>query len=546
MASVIPPTTRGGADGDFDISYDGTRSRSSDAAALDPADIDDDDSAYSCATCSARPDRQGLAAQAAARRRDLGRRDTGRIHRRPRLDGDVHADLRGAGGHGQRDGPDAAAVELRRRVPGRIRRADASCSGRPTAVAWWPGDTDSENDFYISTWVAASLFRVSPTTPAGSAAGDFDPGDATAFNASDPALPGTDGARPQVFTYDDGGSTILLSLPDGETRRGETVRHVGRPAPCGLGERALRRDVDRESRRSAPRARRPARFWIGQIIVRDVAGGVTTSVSAGHGRRARRPLRGRRRRSTHSAIASHSGRAQGTSSGGLGRPTCTSTCVTSRRARCSAIDRTATAARPRTVRMTRSFRRTARRSCSSPTARTCRTRPGATTRTWRTWPRARSRSSTGRRTGRSRTATCATSTSRPTARAWRSSRMRRTSEASRLPAPRLRQGRRVRRADLRVATGERHANRLRARAHVQRRRKPRWVDRRHRRASGTGRTACSTSSCATSQPARRRSRRSAARRARGERAAGRARPDRHAPGVPAAVRRRHPAGRAAA
>jgi Tol biopolymer transport system component len=161
----------------------------------------------------------------------------------------------------------------------------------PTHVFWSTdrslvaADTDTEYDLYVRALAdlttAAGLSRPVPHPAAGVGGGDVRIGDVAVFDAADPALPGTDGVRGQVFAHASG-QTTLLSLPEGETRRGETYdtslerrhsvaqdgRFVVMPTPSpGLGAPSFG----------------PGQFWEQQILVRDVVGGTTTLASAGDG-----------------------------------------------------------------------------------------------------------------------------------------------------------------------------------------------------------------------------------------------------------------------
>ena len=124
MASVIPPSTRGGADGDFDVNYDGTAVALITQAALDPGDSDGHASAYLMRNLLGTPTADKVSGTSTRGRRDLRRRHPGRLHRRPRLDGDLRADLRRGRADRPRDPADGQHDELRRRIPRRTRGAD--------------------------------------------------------------------------------------------------------------------------------------------------------------------------------------------------------------------------------------------------------------------------------------------------------------------------------------------------------------------------------------------------------------------------------------
>ena len=280
MASVIPPSTRGGADGAFDVNFDGTAVALITRAPLDPGDSDGHASAYLMRNLLGTP----TADKASGAINPSNVAISGDATRVAFTDDRVWmvACTPTCGVSGPLDSPIPPTGSVSNLGVG-----FPAGSAAPTDLFWSTNrglaadDTDGEFDFYIVHLGTTTPVRT-PHRAGGVVGGDFDPGDASVFNAADPALPGTDGVRSQVFVYDDGGNTTLLSLPDGETRRGETYdtsidpRHavsnngrfvVMRTASPGLG---------------AP-SPAPGRFWITQVIVRDVAGGVTTNASAGDG-----------------------------------------------------------------------------------------------------------------------------------------------------------------------------------------------------------------------------------------------------------------------
>jgi Tol biopolymer transport system component len=282
MASVIDMTTTpGGADGAFDVGYDGTAVALITQGALDPTDSDGENSAYLVRNLVGTP--KPIKASGAQEPRYVAL--SGDATRVAFIDNRVWMSICNPTTCGAPAAQDGAAPT-----------GDVSTfgvgfpagSGAPTHLFWSTnraliaGDTDTETDFYIlDLGPGANLFRA-PHHAGGVFGGDFDPGDASVFNAVDPALPGTDGVRPQVFVYDDGGNTTLISLPDGETRRGETYNtSVDRRHAVSESGRFVVMSTDSPGLGAPSPA--PGRFWLGQIIVRDVAGGVTTNASAGAG-----------------------------------------------------------------------------------------------------------------------------------------------------------------------------------------------------------------------------------------------------------------------
>ena len=279
MASVTqPPTARGGADGDFDISYDGLEVALTTSAALDPADSDDD-SAYLA---------RNLLGTV-----QIDKVSQGQEPRGVAISGDGKqvaftddrvwlADCATTCGA-------PAAIDSSTAPSGSVDIVGVGFPtdpGTPKLVFWTTNrslvaqDTDTEDDAYVYDLGAASVFRFVPHRPGGVSAGDVDPGDATAFMSFDPALPGANGAYPQVYTYDDGGQTIAMSVPDGESRHGETDHTFLDPrhAVSQSGRFVVMTTISPALGAVIPV---PGRGAHEQVIVRDVLGGTTTSVSAG-------------------------------------------------------------------------------------------------------------------------------------------------------------------------------------------------------------------------------------------------------------------------
>ena len=273
----------------------------------------------------------------------------------------------------------------------------------------------------------------------------------------------------------------------------------------------------------------PGRFWIAQVIVRDVAGGVTTNASTGDGGA---PADRFADAETIDALGDRVA-FESRATNLVPAPNGVTARLPPRPRDGHAAARRSHGRRQRARgRRARSGRcpGTGRRSCSSPPAQTCPTRPATTTRTSPTWPRAPSRWSIGRPTAdRRRIRQRRGRVVRRLARGVHLGRL----EPRRLrdvPASRLRQGRRVRRADRFPRCRKRHL-------------RPRPA--RRLTLSGDGSRVgwfpppslrlrfgrAGAPSCATSQPVRRRSPRSAARGPRGGyEEQGGARRDRHAPG----------------
>src|SRR3954447_1477344 len=206
MASVIPPNTRGGADGGFDVSYDGTAVALITRAALDPGDSDGHDSVYlmrnllgvpTADKASGTVDPDFVAISGDASRVAFTDDRVWMVECTPSC---------GVGGPVDSATPPTGSVS-------NFGVGFPAGSGAPTDVFWSTNrglaadDADGEFDFYILHLGTTTPFRP-PHRAGGVSGGDFAPGDAAAFNAADPALPGTDGVRSQAFVYDDGGNTI--------------------------------------------------------------------------------------------------------------------------------------------------------------------------------------------------------------------------------------------------------------------------------------------------------------------------------------------------
>ena len=263
-------------------------------------------------------------------------------------------------------------------------------------------------------------------------------------------------------------------------RHGETY-HTSSTPPCGLPERALRVMRDRQ-----PGARRriPVPGLLGQTGDRArCAGGVTTNASAGDGRRARRPLRGR----PGDRRVGRPRRLRSRASNLVPGPT---------------LDEQHVYLRDLATGTTQRIDRTADGSAAAddaydPAVSGDGTKvvfvsdspdlPGAPTRTTRArvprrrgHRRHRARRPDRRRHGRRRLRHDVDISADGSRVAFISDAMNlggfATSQRSR-----LRQGRRVGRADLRLGAGRRHVRPVRAAAHAQRRRQPRGVGRDSRR-----------------------------------------------------------------
>jgi Tol biopolymer transport system component len=280
MASVIPPSTRGGADGDFDVNYDGTAVALITQAALAPGDSDGHDSAYLMRNLLGTPTADKVSGATRPRNVAISGDATRVAFTEDRVWMVTCAPTcLPSGPIDPATPPTAGTTNFGVGFP--------AGSGTPMDLFWSTNrglaadDTDGEFDFYILHLGTTTPVRV-PHRAGGVFGGDFDPGDASAFNAADPALPGTDGVRSQAFVYDDGGNTIPLSLPDGETRRGETYDTSIDPrhAVSNNGRFVVMRTSSPGLGAPSPA---PGRFWNSQVIVRDVAGGVTTNASAGDG-----------------------------------------------------------------------------------------------------------------------------------------------------------------------------------------------------------------------------------------------------------------------
>jgi Tol biopolymer transport system component len=282
MASVTKTLNeRGGADGRFDISYDGLEAAFVTVSPLDPADSDDD-SAYLARNLlgTVQIDKVSQSQES----HDVAISGDGKLV--AFTDDRVWmADCTTSCGA-------PAAADSATPPSGDVQNLGVGFpagSGAPALLFWTtdrsglvPADTDTEDDFYIRDLGTSTVFRIVPHHPGGVRGGDVDPGDAAAFTSSDLALPGTDGVRPQVFTYDDGGNTTLLSLPDGETRRGETFNtSVARRHAVSESGRFVVMTADSPGLGAPIQA--PGRDWIAQVLVRDVVGGATTNASSGDG-----------------------------------------------------------------------------------------------------------------------------------------------------------------------------------------------------------------------------------------------------------------------
>jgi Tol biopolymer transport system component len=282
MASVTQTLNqRGGADGAFDVSYDGAEAAFVTQAALDPSDSDGQDSAYLARNLLGTVQIDKVSGTQQPQYIALSGDGTHVAFTDDRVWMTTCAPSCGSPAVVDSATPPSGSVSV-------YGVGFPAGSGAPTHLFWStdrsliPADTDTEDDFYARDLGTNTVSRLVPHRAGGVAGGDMNPGDAAVFNAADPALPGTDGVRAQVFAYDDGANTTLLSLPDGETRRGQTYNSA-----------VDRRHAVSESGRfvvlgsQSPGLGAPSpgigRFWLQQIIVRDVAGGVTTNASAGDG-----------------------------------------------------------------------------------------------------------------------------------------------------------------------------------------------------------------------------------------------------------------------
>lgn len=279
MASVTqPPTARGGADGDFDISYDGLEVALTTTAPLDPTDSDDD-SAYLA---------RNLLGTV-----QIDKVSQGQEPRGVAISGDgkqvAFSDNRVWLANCATTCGAPAAIDSSTPPSGNVDIAGLgfpTYAGAPKLVFWTTNrslvaqDTDTEDDAYVYDLGAASVSRFVPHHAGGVSVGDVDPGDAVAFMSFDPALPGGYGAYPQVYTFDDGGQTIAMSLPDGETRHGETDHTVLDPRHAlSTSGRFVVMATDSPALGAVIPV--PGRGAHEQVIVRDVLGGATTNVSAG-------------------------------------------------------------------------------------------------------------------------------------------------------------------------------------------------------------------------------------------------------------------------
>jgi Tol biopolymer transport system component len=292
MASVTQTANaRGGADGDFDISANGLDVAFTSRSGLDPNDSDGDGDVYLARNLLGAP------IQVTWLSYTVGNTSGAQSGDRVAISGDgtrvAFTNDRVwmttcSPSCGTSDHIDSFTAPTG--TPGIFGIGFPAGATTPTHVFWstdrslLAADTNTEYDLYVrdlSNLIndEAGLSMPVPHAAGGVAGGDVRIGDVAVFGAADTALPGTDGVRGQVFARA-GGQTTLLSLPDGETRRGETYdtssgrRHavsqdgrfvVMKTTSPGLGAPSFA----------------PGDFWTSQILVRDVAGGTTTLASAG-------------------------------------------------------------------------------------------------------------------------------------------------------------------------------------------------------------------------------------------------------------------------
>jgi hypothetical protein len=283
MASVTKTfDERGGADGDFDISYDGLEVALITESALDPtADTDGERSAYRISTLIATPTVEHVSGTVVPRAVAISGDATRVAFADDRLWMTTCAPSCGAPDPMDSTTPPGGSVSI-------YGVGFPAGAGAPPTLFWSTNraltlaDPNAEDDFYIRDLTTNALSLLVPHRAGGVGAGDHFTNQVAVFNAADPALPGTDGVRAQVFAYDDGGNTALLSLPDGETRRGETYNTSvdRRHAVAESGRFVV---METQSPGLGAPVPAPGRFWLTQAIVRDVAGGTTTLASSAMG-----------------------------------------------------------------------------------------------------------------------------------------------------------------------------------------------------------------------------------------------------------------------
>jgi len=283
MASVTKTLNeRGGADGAFDIGYDGLAVAFVTQAALDPAnDPNGEDSAYLARNLLGTVTIDNVSGTLTPRRVAISGDGTRVAFADDRLWMTTCSPGCGAAAPMDSATPPTGSVEV-------FGVGFPAGSGAPTRLFWTTdralvaGDTNTEDDFYLRDLSTSTVALIGPHRAGGVLGGDIRPNDVAVFNAADPALPGTDGVRGQVFSFDDGGQTVLLSLPDGETRRGETYNTSveRRHAVAESGRFVVMKTTSPGLGAPSPA---PGRFWLAQAIVRDVASGTTTLASSAIG-----------------------------------------------------------------------------------------------------------------------------------------------------------------------------------------------------------------------------------------------------------------------
>ena len=147
-------------------------------------------------------------------------------------------------------------------------------------------DTDGESDLYVRDLSQlgsdAGLAMPLADVPGPALAGDVKlaPGPVTVFNANSTLLPGTDGVRSQVFARA-AGQDVLLSQPAGlPAQRGETY-DTSLDRLHGVSEGG--RFVVMTSASPGLGAQIRGTFWDSFVLVRDLATGTTTNVSVAPG-----------------------------------------------------------------------------------------------------------------------------------------------------------------------------------------------------------------------------------------------------------------------